>query len=480
MHTSFIHDDFLLQSDVARQLYHDYAKDQPIFDYHCHLPPQEIGENRKFDNITQIWLGGDHYKWRAMRTLGVNEIFITGDASDYEKFEKWAHTVPYTMRNPLYHWTHLELTRYFGISDLLSPKSAKAIYEECNEKLSTDELSVHGIQKSMNVELVCTVEDPLDDLKYHRQLNEQGYPVRVLTTFRPDAVLNIENAEHFDSYLSKLENLTGVDVKDLDSLMSALKARVQYFHDLGCKLSDHGLEELHAADFTVASVNKAIDQARLGLEISPEDAIAFKSAVLFELGKLYHEFGWTQLYHLGALRNTNDRLNRVLGADCGVDSIGDFSNARNMARFFNRLDNEDKLTKTIIFNLNPADNEVFATMIGNFNDGSVAGKLQYGPGWWFLDQKDGMEKQLNALSNMGLMSQFVGMVTDSRSFLSYPRHEYFRRTLCNMLGDDVKKGELPADMDWLGKMVADMCYHNARNYFGFEGVKKGANAAVEV
>ncbi|PIB35775.1 glucuronate isomerase [Reichenbachiella sp. 5M10] len=467
MTNEFIHDDFLLQSDTAKILYHDYAKELPIVDYHCHLPPKDIAENRKFGNLTEIWLGGDHYKWRAMRTLGVNEKYITGDASDYEKFEKWAYTTPYTMRNPLYHWSHLELKRYFGIDKLLSPATAREIYEECNAQLATDDLSVHGIQKKMNVELVCTVEDPLDDLVYHKQLKTEGYGVNILTTFRPDAVLNIDDAAFFDGYLSKLEQVSGVKITDFDSLMDAMKSRVQYYHDTGCRLSDHGLEELYSVEFSGASVDAAIQASRSGKAISGAQILEYKSAVLFHLGKLYHEFGWTQLFHLGALRNTNSRLNRVLGADCGVDSIGDFKNAQNMARFFNRLDNEDKLTKTIIFNLNPADNEIFATMIGNFNDGSIKAKINFGPGWWFLDQKDGMEKQLNALSNMSLISQFIGMVTDSRSFLSYPRHEYFRRTLCNLIGEDVKKGELPNDIEWLGKLVSDMCYYNAKNYFGF-------------
>ncbi len=463
----FIHDDFLLENSVGQELYHTYAKNQPIFDYHCHLPPQEIAANKKFENLTKIWLGGDHYKWRAMRTLGVNEDFITGPKSDYEKFEKWAYTVPYTMRNPLYHWTHLELKRYFGISELLSPANAKRVYDQCNELLATDELSVQGIQKKMNVELVCTVEDPLDDLKYHKQLADEGYGVKTLTTFRPDAVLFIDDAKALNEYLTKLEGITGVSIKDLDSLMDALKSRVQYFHDLGCRLSDHGLEELYSADFNGSTVDGAIAKFRKGEGVDAATGLQYRSAVLYELGKLYHEFGWTQLFHLGALRDNNHRFLRELGKDCGVDSIGDFKNAQNLSRFFNRLDNEDKLTRTIIFNLNPADNEIFATMIGNFNDGSVKGKINFGPGWWFLDQKDGMEKQINALSNMSLMSLFIGMVTDSRSFLSYPRHEYFRRTLCNMIGKDVEKGELPNDIPWLGKIVADMSYQNAKDYFEF-------------
>ena len=465
---NFLNEDFLLNSSSAQKLYHDYAKDQPIIDFHCHLPPEEIANNQSYKTITKIWLAGDHYKWRAMRALGIDERFISGEASDKEKFDHWAYAVPYLMRNPLYHWTHLELQRYFGIEKLLSPDTTDEIYDLCNDKLATKEMQVHGIQRNMKVELVCTTDDPIDSLEHHQKLRDSDYEVTVLPTFRPDNVLRVDDPTFFPDYVRKLGVVCNTDITDFKGLLAALYSRVDFFHSLGGRLSDHGLDQVHGSDFKDDQVERNFKKALKGEVISSEGANEFKSAVLFYLAQMYHKKGWTQQFHLGALRNTNQRLQRKLGADCGADSVNDHRHAPSMANFFNRLDNEDTLAKTIIYNLNPSDNEVFATMIGNYNDGSIAGKMQFGSGWWFLDQKDGMERQMNALSNMGLLSQFVGMVTDSRSFLSYPRHEYFRRVLCNLIGQDIENGELPNDIKWLGKMVCDICYNNAKNYFGFE------------
>lgn len=463
----FLNDDFLLETETSKALYHDFAKDLPIIDYHCHLPPNEIAENKRFENLTAIWLNGDHYKWRAMRTNGIAEKYITGDAPDWEKFQQWAATVPYTMRNPLYHWSHLELKRYFGIDGILNEKTARDIYDECSSLLQTPEYSTKNLIRKMNVEFICTTDDPTDDLSFHQQLRQEDFEVRVLPAFRPDKVLFIENSEPFLAYIQRLSTSASIEITDLDSLLTALHRRATFFHAQGCRLSDHGLEHLYAADFTDTQVDDILRRALASQEIYPGEAIIYKSAILYYLGELYHELGWTQQFHLGALRNNSSRMLRQLGADTGFDSIGDFPQASALAKFFNRLDDEDKLAKTIVYNLNPAHNEVMATMVGNFNDGSTPGKMQFGSAWWFLDQKDGMEKQMNALSNMGLISRFVGMITDSRSFMSYPRHEYFRRIVCNLFGKDVENGELPNDIDWIGKLVSDICYHNAKRYFEF-------------
>ncbi|MGI4823214.1 MAG: glucuronate isomerase [Janthinobacterium lividum] len=464
----FLSDDFLLQTETARHLYHEHAAPQPIIDYHCHLPPDQIAQNRQFENITQIWLYGDHYKWRAMRANGVNERFITGDASDWEKFEKWAETVPYTMRNPLYHWTHLELRRYFGITELLNKDSARRIFDQCNALLQTPDYSVQGLLRKMNVKVVCTTDDPTDSLEYHQQIASQDLSTLVLPTFRADKSMTPEAAD-YRAYLDRLGAAAGVAITTFADLQAALRQRHDFFASLGCRLSDHGLEQIYAADYTSEEIEAIFTQALAGAILSEEDIIQFKSAMLIFLAELDWEKGWTQQFHLGALRNNNSRALRQLGPDTGWDSIGDFSQGRALSRFLDRLDNQDKLTKTIIYNLNPADNDLIATMTGNFNDGSVAGKVQFGSGWWFLDQKDGMEKQMNALSNMGLLSRFVGMLTDSRSFLSFPRHEYFRRILCNLLGRDVEEGELPAEeLSWLGQLVENISYGNANSYFGFE------------
>lgn len=466
--TPFLTDDFLLQSESAKKLYHQYAKDLPIIDYHCHLPPQEIADDRQFENITKIWLDGDHYKWRAMRTLGIDEKYITGKASDPEKFEKWAYAVPYTMRNPLYHWTHLELKGYFGVDQLLSPDTATAIYKDTEALLRQPGYKTRSLIKKMKVETICTTDDPTDSLEHHQKIKKDGFSVTVIPTFRPDKAYGVENPEVYKQYLEKLSSVSGVTIKSFDTLMAALENRIEFFHANGGRLSDHGLEQLY---FPEAGSNISIDNlfSRLmkGEQLSKVEREYFKYSVLIELCRLYHKKGWAQQFHIGALRNNNQRMLSKLGPDTGFDSIGDFAQSEALSRFLNALDSTDQLARTIIYNLNPSDNEVIATMIGNFNDGSVRGKVQFGSGWWFLDQKDGMEKQMNALSNMGLLSCFIGMLTDSRSFLSYPRHEYFRRILCNLIGRDIQNGELPWDEKWLGKIVSDICYHNAKNYFKF-------------
>lgn len=465
---TFISEDFLLRSETARILYHDYAKEMPIIDYHCHLPPDQIAEDKQFENLTQIWLYGDHYKWRAMRANGINERYCTGDASDWEKFEQWAATVPYTMRNPLYHWTHLELLRYFNIDILLNKHTAREIYEECSAKLRQPDYSVKSLLNRMNVKVICTTDDPTDSLNYHSAISDSGFDIRVLPTFRPDkAMLLIDSPDDFKQYLAKLSQASGVgEITSYEALLAALQNRHDFFASMGGRLSDHGLEHIYA-EFDENAAREAFAAALRGERATASQALAFKSVLLYDMAKMDHAKGWTQQFHLGALRNNNERMLRELGPDTGWDSIGDYSQAQALSKFLNKLDSTDQLAKTILYNLNPADNEVLATMTGNYNDGTVAGKMQFGSGWWFLDQKDGMERQMNALSNMGLLSRFVGMLTDSRSFLSYPRHEYFRRILCNLIGQDVENGELPNDIQWLGKMVEGISYNNANKYFGF-------------
>ncbi|MCR4034113.1 MULTISPECIES: glucuronate isomerase [Flavobacterium] len=466
MSQTFINDNFLLENKYAEELYHNYSKNQPIIDYHNHLNPQFIAEDKIFDNITQVWINGDHYKWRAMRTLGINEQFVTGNGSDKDKFINWAKTVPYTMRNPLYHWTHLELARYFDIYDLLNEKSAEKIYIETTEKINSQAYSTQNLLKKVNAELVCTTEDPIDSLEFHQKFASNSTGIKMSTAFRPDKAILIAN-DGYNAYLDTLGDVSGVAINTYADLQTALRNRIEFFNANGCKLSDHGLDQIYFEEFTESEVASIFKKKRENRIISPEEALKFQSAVLLFLTETYHEFGWVQQFHLGALRNNNARMHRILGPDTGWDSIGDYPQAQKLSGFLNALDSKDKLTKTIIYNLNPADNEVMATMIGNFNDGSVRGKVQFGSGWWFLDQKDGMTKQLNALSNMGLISCFVGMLTDSRSFLSFPRHEYFRRILCNLLGDEIKRGELPNDMEWIGKLVSDISYNNAKEYFKF-------------
>jgi glucuronate isomerase len=466
--SNFLTEDFLLTNDFARTLYHQYAKDLPIIDYHCHLSPEDMARNRQFDSLTTAWLEGDHYKWRAMRTLGINERYITGNASPKEKFEQWAYTVPYTMRNPLYHWTHLELQRYFGIKDLLSPSTASPIFSSANEKLASTGFTTQKLIRNMKVEVIGTTDDPIDSLQHHQSIRQNGFGTIVAPSFRPDKSFAVDNSMTYASYLAKLSAASGVTIKSFDTLLEALQKRIDYFHDHGCRLSDHGLEHLFFEKAAHQDVEKIFQKVFQQKTLEPADIYSFKYHVLLALGKMYHKKGWTQQFHIGALRNTNQRMLTVLGPDTGFDSIGDFSQATALAGFLNQLDSTDQLAKTVLYNLNPADNEVIGTMIGNFNDGSVKGKIQFGSAWWFLDQKDGMEKQINALSNLGLLSCFIGMLTDSRSFLSFPRHEYFRRILCNLIGSDVTKGELPADEKWLGKIVSDICYYNAKTYFNFE------------
>ncbi len=464
---AFLDNHFLLQNRTGQTLYNEYAAPLPIIDYHCHLSPQQIADDVQFENLTAAWLYGDHYKWRAMRTNGVNEQFITGSASDWEKFEQWAATVPYTLRNPLYHWTHLELQRYFGIDDILNASSAKRIYNKCTEKLHTKEYSIRNLLRRMKVQVVCTTDDPIDTLEHHQKIKEDGFEIRVLPAFRPDKAMEVSDAKAFNSYIEKLERVSNVSIFVFADFLAALKSRHDYFAGLGCCISDHGLEEIYADDFTENDVQLIFNQLRSGNNISLQQQRQFKSAMLLYFAEWDCEKSWVQQFHLGALRNNNSRAMKTLGADTGWDSIGDFSQAKSLSIFLDKLNGKNKLAKTVLYNLNPADNAVMATMIGNFNDGSVRGKMQWGSAWWFLDQKDGMTKQLNTLSNMGLLSCFIGMLTDSRSFLSYPRHEYFRRILCNLFGEDIERGELPNDIEWTGKIVQDICYHNAVNYFGF-------------
>ena len=465
----FIHEDFLLETDVAKELYHQYAAPQPIIDYHCHLDPAYIANDHQFDNLGELWLESDHYKWRAMRANGINERYCTGkETSDWEKFEKWAETVPYTMRNPLYHWTHLELKTAFDVDELLNPESAKHIFDVCSEKLRKPEFSARGLMKHYNVEVICTTDDPIDSLEHHIALQKEGFEIKVLPTWRPDKAMAVENATEYRKYVEKLSEVSGVEINSFNDLIAALRNRHDFFASVGCKLSDHGMEEPYAEDYTQSEIDAIFNKVYGGKSLSKEEIVKFKSIMLHEGAIMDWEKGWTQQIHYGVIRNNNTRLFNKVGADTGFDSMGDFTVAKNMSRFLDKLDINDKLTKTIIYNLNPQDNDLIATMIGNFQDGSVAGKMQLGSGWWFLDQKTGMEAQLNSLSNLGLLSRFVGMLTDSRSFTSYPRHEYFRRILCNLIGNDVEKGLLPAsEMEFIGKMVKDISYNNAKNFFNF-------------
>jgi glucuronate isomerase len=465
---SFIHEDFLLHSNSARVLYHQYAESEPILDYHCHLSPKDIAENRRFNDLYEILLEGDHYKWRAMRANGIPEKFCTGDADPFDKFAAWAETVPRTLRNPLYHWTHLELKRYFGIDETLDASSARNVWARANAILQTDELRPRGIFSKFDVRAVCTTDDPTDDLKWHRQIAESEHGARVYPCFRPDKALKICETVPFNSWLDKLAEASGRHVGDLNGLLDALTSRHDYFHSLGCRLSDHGLNYCFAEFCTDREAAAIFGKARAGQPVTDLERQKFASFMMVFFGHLDAGKGWTKQLHLGALRNASGRGMRTLGPDTGFDSIGDWPQAESLARYLDRLEQEDALPKTILYNLNPADNYVFATMIGNFQDGPIAGKIQYGSGWWFLDQKEAMQWQINALSNVGLLSRFIGMLTDSRSFMSYPRHEYFRRVLCNMLGADMENGELPQDLELVGGMVRNICFANARDYLGLD------------
>ena len=468
----FMDENFLLQTETAQKLYHEHAAKMPIIDYHCHLIPKMVADDHRFKSITEIWLGGDHYKWRAMRSNGVEERFCTGtDTTDWEKFQKWAETVPYTFRNPLYHWTHLELRTAFGINKLLNPETAREIFDECNDKLLNDpDMTARGLMRRYNVETVCTTDDPVDSLEYHKQVRDSGFEIKMLPTWRPDKAMAVENPAEFRAYVEKLAEVSGVSITKFRDMVDTLQKRHDFFEEMGCRLSDHGIEEFYAADYTDAEIEAIFDKVYGGKHLSGEEIDKFKSAMMIVFGEMDYNSGWTQQFHYGAIRNNNTKMFKLLGPDTGFDSIGEFNTAKSCARYLDKLNTRGKLTKTILYNLNPCANEVIATMLGNFQDGTVAGKIQFGSGWWFLDQKDGMQKQMNALSLLGLLSRFVGMLTDSRSFLSYPRHEYFRRTLCNLVGTDIENGEIPYtgyEEKRVNQMIEDICYNNAKNYFKF-------------
>ncbi|MFR9648871.1 MAG: glucuronate isomerase [Rikenellaceae bacterium] len=466
----FNDENFLLQSPTAERLYHDYAASLPIIDYHCHLNPKEVAENREFETLYHLWLEGDHYKWRAMRTNGVEERYITGDATPWEKFQKWAETVPYTMRNPLYHWSHLELKSAFGVKELLSPSTAKGIYDHCNERLTSGNFKARDLMQHYKVEAVCTTDDPIDTLEYHVACREDGFATKVLPTWRADKSHAINNPAVYCEYIAKLSAASGVEINSYSDLIDALQNRHDYFETIGCKLSDYGLDKFFADEFTQSEVDEIFKATIQGKTPTAQQISKFKSAILLELCKMDAKSGWTQQFHYGTIRNNNSKMFSSIGPDTGFDSIGDFSTASEMSKFFDRLNSSGELAKSIIYNLNPKDNEVIATMIGNFQNGDLgAGHMQFGSAWWFLDQKDGMEKQINSLSVLGLLSRFVGMLTDSRSFVSYPRHDYFRRILCNLVGNDIDNGILPgSEIEFIGKEIIEaVCYKNAKNYFKF-------------
>ena len=474
----FIHEDFLLSTRTARRLYHTFAEPEPIFDYHCHLAPLDIANNRQFKNLFEIWLEGDHYKWRAMRANGVAEKFCTGDAEPFEKFRAWAATVPHTLRNPLFHWTHLELSRYFGIHDLLDESSATRIWKKANDQLATSELTTQGILKKFRVTTVGTTDDPVDDLKAHQKIANSSLATRVLPAFRPDKALTVHQPVAFNQWVEQLAEAADVDIRNLNAFLAALKMRHQFFHDHGSRLSDHGLNHCFSDFCTEREAAEIFTKARTGKAASPAEHSQFASFMMLFFGRLDAEKGWVKQLHVGAMRNNNTRLLKQIGPDTGFDSIGDYPQCLALAAYLDRLDQENALPKTIVYNLNPADNYAFAAMIGNFQDGTIPGKVQLGSGWWFLDQKEGMEWQLNALSNLGLLSRFVGMITDSRSFMSYPRHEYFRRTLCNLIGRDVENGEIPDDDSLVGPMIRNICYANAERYLNLPGAIRPVTSAA--
>ena len=461
---SFIHDDFLLQNAAARRLYHEYAAEQPILDYHNHLPPRDIAENRQFNNLFEIWLEGDHYKWRAMRANGVAEPFCTGAATPHGKYLQWAKTVPHTLRNPLYHWTHLELKRYFGIDELLNEDNAERIWEQANQQLATPDYSTQGILQKFAVRALCTTDDPADSLEYHQAIANSDCETRVYPTFRPDKALNVQQPEAFNEWCARLGAQSDLEIASFATFLDALEKRHSDFHEFGCRLSDHGLTQAYADFSPQSEAAQIFERARAGRAASDAEQRRFASFLMLFFGQLDAKRGWTKQLHLGALRNSNTRQLAELGADTGYDSIGDWPQATALAGYLDRLEQENALPKMVLYNVNPIHNYVLATMIGNFQDGSVAGKIQFGSGWWFLDQKEGMEWQINTLSNVGLLSRFIGMLTDSRSFMSFPRHEYFRRVLCNLLGRDMENGELPDDIAMIGTLVKNICYSNAQQY----------------
>jgi glucuronate isomerase len=463
---NLIHNNFLLENKYAELLYHEYAKTLPIIDYHNHLSPKAIAEDQRFENITEVWIAGDHYKWRAMRTLGINEKYITGDSSDEEKFNHWAKTLPFTLRNPLHHWSQLELARYFNEFELLIPDNAQRIYQDTKAQIQTANFSARNLLTQMNVKVLCTTEDPIDTLEHHQQLIKSNFTVKVSTAFRPDKSILIRNPDYND-YIDLLSIAARIEISDYDDLLQALEKRISFFHDNGCRLSDHGLTHVPYKITDRVTVKKIFTKRRAGKKVSPLEEEQFQTAILLFLGEQYHKKGWVQQFHLGAMRNNNTRMLLQLGPDTGWDSIGNYPIAHDLSRFLDQLDTHNQLSKTILYNLNPSDNEMMATMIGNFNDGSLKGKIQWGSGWWFLDQLDGMTNQINTLSNMGLISCFIGMLTDSRSFLSFPRHEYFRRLLCNIFGNEIEKGILPNDPKWIGKIISDISFYNAKEYFNY-------------
>ena len=464
----FMGENFLLHNNTAINLYHNYAKELPIIDYHCHLSPKMIAEDHRFSTITELWLGGDHYKWRALRANGVEERCITGDADDWEKFLKWAETVPYTFRNPLYHWTHLELRTAFGITETLNPESARRIYDACNAKLAEDGMTARGLMRRYNVKVVCTTDDPVDSLEYHEAIRKSGFEIKVLPTWRPDKAMAVSDPVQYKAYLSLLSSVSGVEVASYDSLISALRIRHDFFAARGCKVADHGVSEFPWAECSPEQAGKLFDKLYAGEALGALETVQLQTAILLDLCRMNHEKGWVQQFHFGPMRNVNSRMFAKLGPDAGFDTIGDWSSGQALARFLNALDTDDSLAKTILYNINPAENHVIAAMCGNFQDGSVPGKIQFGSGWWFNDQIDGMRKQMNALSNQGLLSRFVGMLTDSRSFVSYPRHEYFRRILCDLVGRDVEEGLIPeSEMKRVEGMIEDICYYNAERFFNF-------------
>jgi len=464
----FINEEFMLSNSYASELYHGYAEKMPIIDYHCHLSPKMIAENWQFSDITELWLGGDHYKWRAMRGNGVSEEYITGDNSPWEKFEKWAETVPYTMRNPLYHWTHLELKRVFGIDKLLSPATAREIFEECNEMLAAPDFRGQNLIRRFNVETVCTTDDPADDLRYHKTISENPFGVTILPAWRPDKAMSIENPSAYKAYIEQLAEASGMEIESYQDMIEALRKRHSFFESMGCKLSDHGLDTFHSADYSNQEIEAIFSKVLNGQKADAAEIDKFLSACTHDFAVMDAESGWAQQFHIGPIRNNNSKMFKKLGPDTGYDAILDVQCSAAGHRFFDRLEAEGRLAKTILYCLNPKDNEVLAAMAYTFNDGSVPGKMQLGSGWWFLDQEFGMRKQMDTLSALGLLSRFVGMLTDSRSFISYPRHEYFRRILCSLIGEDIEKGKLPAsEMDFIGKMVQDISYYNAKNYFCF-------------
>lgn len=464
----FINKDFLLQTKTASNLYHEHAEGLPIIDYHCHLDPKMVAEDHKFRSITELWLGGDHYKWRVLRANGVSEKYITGNASDWEKFEKWAETIPYTFRNPLYHWTHLELKTCFGIDEILKPETSKGIYDECNEMLSRPEFSAKNLMRHYNVETVCTTDDPIDSLESHIKIRNSGFEINVLPTWRPDKAMAVENAASYKKYIDSLSEISGINITSFKEIVDALRIRHKFFEEQGCKLSDHGIEVFYAEDFSESEIEAIFNKVYSGHKLNETEINKFKSAMMLEFGIMDAETEWTQQFHFGPLRNNNSKMFKSIGPDTGFDSMCDSNTAKSMSKYFDRLNSLDKLTKTIVYNLNPRDNEMVATMIANFQDDTIPGKMQFGAGWWFLDQKDGMEKQMNTLSYQGLLSRFVGMLTDSRSVVSYARHEYFRRIMCNLIARDVENGEIPeSEISRVEQMVEDISYYNAKRFFNF-------------